>query len=345
MCMRLTRRLAAYALDTMHMRYRRVKTLLARPGRTREGVQHEKDSYARGCDLGYTTECVHTQEHEKHGATSGSCMTRRLFLAGMGSVSCCCGCNNACRVRIRSVLGHAWRYGRRAACLQRRRHGELGARWDAAHRHGSRLTAYNWQEDAPSDENIPIENVAGAYANGYDVWIASRIAEGLGLTPTAVKMEFNGLISALNNGQIDIIMAGMAPTEERRQSINFSEFYSPQIEYVVLVMAGSPYASATHLRISLGNDSWTVADHARYRHHQIPASTMPRRLIAPPICLRALRTATVDGITSDYYGALGFVRTNSNLVMVQFDEGKGFELERPGSSAGIRKADTDLLDR
>ncbi len=33
----------------------------------------------------------HTQEHEKHGATSGSCMTRRLFLAGMGSVAAAVG--------------------------------------------------------------------------------------------------------------------------------------------------------------------------------------------------------------------------------------------------------------
>ena len=61
--------------------------------------------------------------------------------------------------------------------------------------------------------------------------------------------------------------------------------------------------------------------------------------------LARLENGTVDGITSDYYGALGFVRTNSNLVMVQFDEGQGFELEAAGSSAGIRKADTDLLDQ
>ena len=204
----------------------------------------------------------------------------------------------------------------------------------------------NWQEESASDNNIPIENVEGAYANGYDVWMASRIAEELGLEPVAVKMEFTGLISALNNGQIDVIVAGMAPTEERRQSINFSDFYSPNIDYVILVMRGSSYENATSLEDFSGatvlGQSQTMLDTVI---DQIPGVTHATPVDSTSDMLARLQNGTVDGITSDYYGALGYVNNNPDIVMVEFEEGQGFELEASGSCVGIRKEDTDLLDR
>ena len=56
---------------------------------------------------------------------------------------------------------------------------------------------YNWQESKESDTTIPIENVSGAYADGYDVQIAKRIAKALDMEPVAVKMEFGALVDAL----------------------------------------------------------------------------------------------------------------------------------------------------
>ena len=38
----------------------------------------------------------------------------------------------------------------------------------------------NWQESAATDTNVPVENVAGAYAEGYDVQIARILADQLG---------------------------------------------------------------------------------------------------------------------------------------------------------------------
>ena len=87
----------------------------------------------------------------------------------------------------------------------------------------------NWQESAPSDTNVPIENVPGAYAEGYDVQIARIIADYLGLELVIVKMDWDGLIPALNEGQIDAIIAGMADTAARREAINFSDPYHSTI--------------------------------------------------------------------------------------------------------------------
>ena len=59
----------------------------------------------------------------------------------------------------------------------------------------------NWQESAATDTNVPVENVAGAYAEGYDVQIARILADQLGKELVIVKLSWDGLIDALNQGR------------------------------------------------------------------------------------------------------------------------------------------------
>ena len=105
----------------------------------------------------------------------------------------------------------------------------------------------NWQESEASETNVPIENVPGAYAEGYDVQIARIVADYLGLELVIVKMDWDGLIPALNEGQIDAIIAGMADTAARREAINFSDPYHSTI-YGMMVNAGSPFENATSIQ-------------------------------------------------------------------------------------------------
>ena len=105
----------------------------------------------------------------------------------------------------------------------------------------------NWQGSAATDTNVPVENVAGAYAEGYDVQIARILADQLGKELVIVKLSWDGLIDALNQGQIDAIIAGMMDTAERRESINFSDPYKETI-YSMMVLAGSPHENATSIQ-------------------------------------------------------------------------------------------------
>ena len=41
---------------------------------------------------------------------------------------------------------------------------------------------FNWTETTKTDTNIAINNVPNAYAEGYDVQMAKKIADGLGVT-------------------------------------------------------------------------------------------------------------------------------------------------------------------
>ncbi len=72
---------------------------------------------------------------------------------------------------------------------------------------------FNWSQVEATEDSVPIDGNQG-YAGGYDVEIAKRIAEGLGRELVIVKLEWDGLIPALNAGIIDAVVAGMSPTEE-----------------------------------------------------------------------------------------------------------------------------------
>ncbi len=60
---------------------------------------------------------------------------------------------------------------------------------------------------------------------GFDIDIARHIATELGYELEITNMDFNGLIPALQAGRADFVMAGMTPTEERKQNVDFSAIY------------------------------------------------------------------------------------------------------------------------
>ena len=81
--------------------------------------------------------------------------------------------------------------------------------------------------DGSSFGAVPIssEGQQGLYANGYDVQIAQYVANRLGLKLEIYAMEWDSLIPAVNSGAIDAIVAGMSPTAERAQEIDFTDTY------------------------------------------------------------------------------------------------------------------------
>ncbi|MFR2950413.1 MAG: transporter substrate-binding domain-containing protein [Collinsella intestinalis] len=110
---------------------------------------------------------------------------------------------------------------------------------------------YNWQVSEESEFTIPIENVPGAYADGYDVQVAKIIADGLGMEPVAVKLEFGSLIDALNNGQVDIVCAGMSVTPERAAAAAFSDSYVDD-DIVMICRADLRLCRRHHVRRACG---------------------------------------------------------------------------------------------
>ena len=60
---------------------------------------------------------------------------------------------------------------------------------------------------------------------GFDVMLAEKIAEELGVDVEFKNMDFGGLVGALQSGQLDMVISGMSPNEERLKQVDFSDFY------------------------------------------------------------------------------------------------------------------------
>ncbi len=87
---------------------------------------------------------------------------------------------------------------------------------------------FNWTDTGtPSLGAVPIsgEGKDSLYANGYDVQIAQYIANQLGMKLEIYSYEWDGLIPALDSGAVDAIIAGMSPTADREEQIDFTNVY------------------------------------------------------------------------------------------------------------------------
>ena len=79
---------------------------------------------------------------------------------------------------------------------------------------------YNWTQMDDSNGAVPISNVPGAYANGYDVMIAKKICEANGWELEIVSSAWDSLCPAVQSGTMDANIAGQSMTADRMQEVD-----------------------------------------------------------------------------------------------------------------------------
>lgn len=60
---------------------------------------------------------------------------------------------------------------------------------------------------------------------GFDIALAQRIADDLGLTLQIVPIDFDGILMELGNGNIDLGISGFSPSPDRAENFDFSDIY------------------------------------------------------------------------------------------------------------------------
>ena len=92
----------------------------------------------------------------------------------------------------------------------------------------------------------PYEFYEGEKIVGIDAEIAAAIAEKLGMTLEIVDMEFDSILTAVNEGSVDFGMAGMTITEDRLLEVDFSISYANGVQ-AIIVPEGSAITSVDDL--------------------------------------------------------------------------------------------------
>ncbi|MEI3525810.1 MAG: transporter substrate-binding domain-containing protein, partial [Eubacteriales bacterium] len=72
----------------------------------------------------------------------------------------------------------------------------------------------------------PYEYKEGDEVVGIDAEIAQALADKLGLKLEILDMDFSSLITAIQAGKIDISLAGMTVTDQKKQNVDFTDSYA-----------------------------------------------------------------------------------------------------------------------
>jgi ABC-type amino acid transport substrate-binding protein len=207
-------------------------------------------------------------------------------------------------------------------------------------------TPFNWTTvTSDSDSAVKIDEEGAGYCDGYDIVVAQAIADGLDKTLVVKKIAWDGLISALQEGEIDMIVAGMTDTEDRRQSVNFTTPYYAS-DLVMVVKTSSTLATATTLADFTRTN--VIAQFETFHDDlvdQIPSVNHMTPLNSAALLVNAVKVGEADAMVTEYPVALAITATNPDLAIVQFAAGQGFttSFEETTVSVALRKADTDLL--
>ena len=194
---------------------------------------------------------------------------------------------------------------------------------------------FNWSQTSASNDAVEISNSPGEYANGYDVQMAVRLAEELGLTLEIIKLEWDGLPPALESGMIDAVIAGMSPTPERARQIDFSDAYYDS-DIVLVVKNDSDLADATTLDAF---DGTRVTAQLNTFHYdlieQIPNVQQQTAMDSFPSMISSVLSDKSDAYVSERPGAMATTAANSNLTYIVFDENQGFDTGQVDTSIAV----------
>ncbi|WP_277584032.1 transporter substrate-binding domain-containing protein [Psychrobacillus antarcticus] len=195
---------------------------------------------------------------------------------------------------------------------------------------------FNWTQLDDSNGGVKIDGNA-EYAGGYDVEIAKRIADGLGKELVIYKTEWDGLVPSLQSDKIDAIIAGMSPTKDRKETIDFSENYYTS-NFVMVVKKGGPFEGATSIQDfsgakitgQLNTSHYGVIDQIKDVQKQPASDNFSAMRVA-------LESGVIDGYVSERPEGISASSANEKFAMVEFTEGFEAKEEETAVAVGLKK--------
>ena len=148
-------------------------------------------------------------------------------------------------------------------------------------------------------------------------------------------MEFDSLLVAIQNGQIDAAIAGMTATEERAKTVDFSTPYYTATQ-VMVVKEGSDIKTAADMEgksiaVVQGYTGETVVKDLGYQYEAFKKGTE---------CILELVNGKCDVVVIDSATAKDYVGDNEGLVIVE--DPSAFESEE--YAIAVKKGNTELLN-
>lgn len=173
---------------------------------------------------------------------------------------------------------------------------------------------------------------------GFDVSIAQYIADDLGVELKVVDMSFDNLCINLAKGDFDIVIAGMASTEERQKSVDFSDPYFKQQQAILIrkdddSLYNKPEDLAGH-KVGVQNGAIQVPI-----ANELAGEENVIGLVKAQDLIMELKSGKLDVVYIDYTPSLAFAAANDDLTVKDI----GIESDSEGQCIGVQKGNEDFV--
>jgi arginine/lysine/histidine transporter system substrate-binding protein len=174
---------------------------------------------------------------------------------------------------------------------------------------------------------------------GFDIEIAKEIAKDLGVELEIKDMKFDGLLAALNTDNVDLVIAGMTPTEERKQSVDFSDvYYKAEQAIIVRTEDSDKYKTLQDLfGKKIGVQKGTTQE--QIATDEIKDAQLKSLGKVTDLVLQ-IQNKMVDALVVEKPVAQAYVEKNKDLML----SAAQVENSEKGSAVAIKKGNTEFVD-
>lgn len=181
----------------------------------------------------------------------------------------------------------------------------------------------------------PFEYREGENIVGFDIELIGEISKLINKEIEVEDMAFDGLLPALQTKKIDLIIAGMTATEERKKFVNFSESYYKSQQAIVVNKDENGINNFDNL---IGKEVGVVLGYTGDIIVSEMANVKVQRYNADSEAIMALKSKKVQAVVLDYEPAKNYSAQNPELKLIETDS------QSEEYAIAIRKEDTQLLN-
>ncbi|WEG19040.1 transporter substrate-binding domain-containing protein [Alkalihalophilus pseudofirmus] len=204
--------------------------------------------------------------------------------------------------------------------------------------------------DYPPYESVDLES---GEIVGFDIDIANHIAGELGYELEIQDVDFNGLIPAMEAGRADFVLAGMTPTEERKENVDFSDIYY-EAQNLIVSKEDQGLSAVEDLEgLTVGVQLGSIQEgEAEDLAEEIGFNVEKRDRI--PELIQELLAGRLDAILMEDTVAAGYMESQSGLAQFEVPSEelagsaiafpKGSELVEPFNDKLNEMIDSGLMD-
>lgn len=175
---------------------------------------------------------------------------------------------------------------------------------------------------------------------GFDVELAKEIAKDLGVKLTLKEMKFDALLGALPANQIDMIISGMNPDEERAKVVDFSDiYYTAQHGVLVNKKELDNYKDIEDLK-SARVGAQMGSTQADIVKDEIKAEK-PTLLANVNNLILELKSGKIDALVTEKPVAEMAIKNNNELALSKIE----FKDESGGNAVAVKKGEKELVEQ